>query len=500
MKWDTTWGKFFFDCSVGGKWRSFKLLYLIFQILYFSSLGHSGEGSSNGTEAYLDQQGIMGISYGKDDQRLCYNPAKSYQLGWYDDKVKTINPLARDSDDSIGQTGMSLFTMNGVSDYEKNDDALIVLRLEQNTSGKDFYIGYNRKDGINIDTPEDGDKITIVRKEEGLPDEFGASTKVASLEPGESHVIEDYDETGSRVKISFIGLRDGNATIKVADVQRTTIQTTVKTTFKTTKKGKAVNREKSINRQKNDSCAPHRIEFMTDSSPEKIKWFILEDGGIGRAYATSPVYTETGTLYRSQICLPYDRSYNFYLKYGDGESSGRETFSVYDQQDNIILSDSSKAKTLSNGVQVRSFVAAVTNPSYLHDLYGVVADSSVERPETGPTKPSKVKPRTVSQPIMMQRRMRKMRNGGRRKVPRKSSAKDNKPSDTDGIRGSNSSTLRPCKDHKQSSFTWRQGKRRLSCQEISEKGKCDMIWFKTNKPLWRVCRRSCQRCEELIFV
>ena len=83
----------------------------------------------------------MGISYGKDDQRLCYNPAKSYQLGWYDDKVKTIDPLSRDSDDDTGQTGMSLFTINGVSDYDKNDEALIVLRLEQISSEKDFYIG-----------------------------------------------------------------------------------------------------------------------------------------------------------------------------------------------------------------------------------------------------------------------------------------------------------------------------------------------------------------------
>lgn len=444
-------------------------------------MAHSGIGSGNGTDAYLDQQGIMGISYGKDDQRMCYNPAKSYQLGWYDDKVKTINPLSRDPDEGIGESAAGVFTMNGVSDYEKNDSALIVLRLAQNISGKDYFVGYNRKDGINADTPEDGDKITIVRKEEGLPDEFGASTKVASLDPGESHIIENYDETGRDVKVSFIALRDGNATIQVADVQEQVAdveeqKTTIKTTIKTTKKGKAVSKQKVTTTIKDASCAPHRIEFTTDSSPENMKWFILEDGGIGRVYATSPKYTEQETLYTDQFCLPYDVTYNFFVKYGDGESISRGNFTVYDEKDNIVFSDMSMTELIANGVQVRSFVA-VKNPSFI-DSSGISAGSSLERFGTTPIKPSKVKPKTINQPTRMQRKRR--RKGRRRKIPPKKSSS--------------------CKDEKLSPFTWSEGQRRLSCQEISEKEKCDVIWFKTNKPLWQVCQRSCKKCDELLFV
>lgn len=462
-------------------------------------MAHSGIGSGNGTDAYLDQQGIMGISYGKDDQRMCYNPAKSYQLGWYDDKVKTINPLSRDPDEGIGESAVGVFTMNGVSDYEKNDSALIVLRLAQNTTGKDYFVGYNRKDGINADTPVDGDKITIVRKEEGLPDEFGASTKVASLDPGEFHIITNFDETGRDVKVSFIGLRDGNATIQVADVQEQVaevqeLKTIIKTTIKTTKKGKAVTKQKVTTTVKDTSCAPHRIEFTTDSSPESMKWFILEDGGIGRAYATSPTYTEQDTLYADQFCLPYDVTYNFFLKYGEGESIGRGNFTVYDQQDNIVFSHMSETELLANGVQVRSFVA-VENPSFMDSL-GSTAGASLERFGTSPNKPSKVKPRAIDQPTRMERK--KMRRGRRRrrKVPQRKSSSSN----TEGKRVSTAGKSQSCKDDKLSPFIWSEGQRRLSCQEISEKEKCDVIWFKTKKPLWQVCQRSCKRCDDLLFV
>ena len=136
----------------------------------------------------------------------------------------------------------------------------------------------------------------------------------------------------------------------------------------------------------------------------------------------------------------------------------------------------SMTELIANGVQVRSFVA-VKNPSFI-DSSGISAGSSLERFGTTPIKPSKVKPKTINQPTRMQRKRR--RKGRRRKIPPKKSSS--------------------CKDEKLSPFTWSEGQRRLSCQEISEKEKCDVIWFKTNKPLWQVCQRSCKKCDELLFV
>jgi len=168
------------------------------------NLGHSGEGSS----PYGDVTGMMGSSPATDDMKRCYNPQKSYQLGWYEDKTETINPL-----DGSGEYE---FVLNGIADYEKNDDALVILRLEQTSLLPDYYVGFNRAEGINKNTWEDIDKVTIVRKDKGGPKEYGQSTKVGSLEPGKSFTIESFNDQRD-IEISFVSLEDGDARIVVID-------------------------------------------------------------------------------------------------------------------------------------------------------------------------------------------------------------------------------------------------------------------------------------------
>jgi hypothetical protein len=52
-------------------------------------LAHSGVDK----DEYADQTGFMGYASGLDDERMCFNQEKNYQLGWCSDKVKTINPV-----------------------------------------------------------------------------------------------------------------------------------------------------------------------------------------------------------------------------------------------------------------------------------------------------------------------------------------------------------------------------------------------------------------------
>jgi hypothetical protein len=54
-------------------------------------LAHAGEG----TEEYGDQSGMMGYSYSEDSTKMCFNPAKSWQLGWYSDKRIELDMKAR---------------------------------------------------------------------------------------------------------------------------------------------------------------------------------------------------------------------------------------------------------------------------------------------------------------------------------------------------------------------------------------------------------------------
>ena len=56
-------------------------------------LAHSNEGSN----AYDDKTGMMGISYGQDDTSMCFNPGKSWQLGWYQDKNVFLDPQSTTS-------------------------------------------------------------------------------------------------------------------------------------------------------------------------------------------------------------------------------------------------------------------------------------------------------------------------------------------------------------------------------------------------------------------
>jgi hypothetical protein len=70
---------------------------------------------------------------------LGFNPAKNFQLGWYDKQTASYNPA-----DILDKSKKKLFVMNGVNEYNKEDggNELISLRLENKPGGRDdFYIG-----------------------------------------------------------------------------------------------------------------------------------------------------------------------------------------------------------------------------------------------------------------------------------------------------------------------------------------------------------------------
>jgi hypothetical protein len=173
-------------------------------------LAHSGETNQG---EYGDRTGFMGASVGGDDHRMCYNPQKSYQLGWYKDKTKSINPL----DGKNGKSNEYNFVLNGVSDYmgSNNKNGLIALRLEQTSREQDYYVGFNRDVGITEDISEDANMVTIARKEEGAPEKYGQSTKIASLNRGEKYVIENFNGEQRAVEIAFDSLTNGDAKITV---------------------------------------------------------------------------------------------------------------------------------------------------------------------------------------------------------------------------------------------------------------------------------------------
>lgn len=99
-------------------WRSFynnkwcqRVSAQMHEIGHNLNLAHSGLPNDS---AYADKSGMMGFSYNDEGGPIqCYNPAKSFQLGWYSKQTLSIDPL-----DYIDEP--KTFILNGVSDYKKD--------------------------------------------------------------------------------------------------------------------------------------------------------------------------------------------------------------------------------------------------------------------------------------------------------------------------------------------------------------------------------------------
>jgi len=164
-------------------------------------LQHSGQGH----EEYGDSSGYMGYSDAT-DPLMCYNAVNNYQLGWY--SAHSFSPIA---DDERGGT----FLITGVHRYDPNDvGKFVTLRLVQRAMPNDYYIGYNKAEGINADTQEDRDKIIIYMKD-GDTHESKLSWKIATLSVGEMYVIQDYDSSGRYVTVTFVDVVEEAAVVEV---------------------------------------------------------------------------------------------------------------------------------------------------------------------------------------------------------------------------------------------------------------------------------------------
>ena len=162
-------------------------------------LHHSGE--YEGTEAvqeYGDQSDLMGYSYRSDDTpRMCFNPAKNWQLGWYSDKHVEV-------DANTLTTEPTSYVLNGIVDYEDTTpDASVVLKIAEN-----FYVGYNKKASFNNQVIEGADQVLVVEKL-GSPTSSTKSKLAAKLDVGGIYNIEITSLLTVRVKFSqFLNSKD----------------------------------------------------------------------------------------------------------------------------------------------------------------------------------------------------------------------------------------------------------------------------------------------------
>jgi hypothetical protein len=134
-------------------------------------LQHSSEGSNS----YGDQQGMMGYSYNQDDSPvMCFNAAKSSQLSWYNDKELTI---------SSSWSGKVI----GLANYDNASSEQNVILKVENGDGDTLFVTYNRKSGVNSGTSEAGNQVTVVRGGDRQ-----TSSLLAKLNNGSTYTLPDF--------------------------------------------------------------------------------------------------------------------------------------------------------------------------------------------------------------------------------------------------------------------------------------------------------------------
>lgn len=100
---------------------------------------------------------------------MCFNAAKSWYLGWYNDPNKQGHHLIQPT--SSSWSGM----LTGIDAYNNNRDYTdelhrVVLKIETanelTQQFPDLYVMYNRKQGVNKEVVGFGDKVTVVSQEQ----------------------------------------------------------------------------------------------------------------------------------------------------------------------------------------------------------------------------------------------------------------------------------------------------------------------------------------------
>jgi hypothetical protein len=160
----------------------------------------------------------MGYSYSSDDgTEMCFNAAKSWQLGWYEDKAVPLNQPSNNvvpSDDPYDNIMSYQGVLGGIADYSDSDNKVLI-KLNTKNSATDYYVNFNRQSGINVGTQEGRNQVTIVAQG-GENGAYAESELLAKLSAGDVWSISNYD-----------GVEGTTATVTVNSIHGTTADVSI---------------------------------------------------------------------------------------------------------------------------------------------------------------------------------------------------------------------------------------------------------------------------------
>lgn len=151
--------------------------------------------------------------YADDIGKMCFNGAKSWQIGWYNDRKVMLNPKTALAGNANWGT---MVTLVGVADYQNIANIPVVLKLETDTVD-DYFVAFNRATGINSDNKEADDQVTVVLT--GKNGESAAQSRLkATLAVGEQYVISNFGGGGRDCPIKLVSI-DKSTSVWKANVQ-----------------------------------------------------------------------------------------------------------------------------------------------------------------------------------------------------------------------------------------------------------------------------------------
>ena len=269
---------------------------------------------------------VTGNPWYGDLKYQCFNNAKNWQVDWYANN-KVMYSLAQLTSDTGFSETLSLV---GVGEYNIAGSNPVVVKL-QAVSGLDFFVGFNRATGPNIDMDEGRDQVTVILTDKGNGtggggDSYSQTYLKAVLGVGQSYSIENFGNTGRIVTITVNSI-DLTSTPGVASVTisspagppppsppPTPAPTPLPTNAPTfAPVAPCTSGEKHL-----------KVTILTDNYPSETTW-IVKDTCTGTNVMSGGTYSSTGTTYVSQQCLPEEGgSYEFTINdsYGDGICCG----------------------------------------------------------------------------------------------------------------------------------------------------------------------------------
>lgn len=134
---------------------------------------------------------MQGYSYGMNDApQMCFNPSKSWRLGWYSGQRGIFK----------GNKDFATYSMVGVVDYDGSDNSKRVVVKILSGNPANFFIGYNRAKGFNGGTRDAQNQVVIVEAE----DSYKTSYLVGKLSLGnEKRIIQNYQNTGKDLIVKY---------------------------------------------------------------------------------------------------------------------------------------------------------------------------------------------------------------------------------------------------------------------------------------------------------